>query len=234
MIKLSIVIPCYNEADNIPTLVDRYVKIIGTRNDIELILVNDGSKDQSKVILDKEESAHAFLKAIHIYPNGGYGNAVVTGLKVARGEFLCWTHGDLQASPKDVFKALHMIESAENPEDTYVKGLRISRPYADTFFTFGMSMFETFLFGKVLYDINAQPNVFPRIFFTTWNNPPKDFSLDLYVLFLSKKCKMKVLRFPVNFEKRMHGVSSWNVDWKSKIKFIKRTVMFSVVLRFRD
>ena len=67
---------------------------------------------------------------------------------------------------------------------------------------------------------------------SAWDNPPKDFSLDLYALLLAKQNKMKVIRFPVMFEKRHAGVSSWNVDWKSKVKFIKRTISFSLKLKF--
>ena len=50
-----------------------------------------------------------------------------------------------------------------------------------------MSLFETIYIGKALWDINAQPNIFHRQFFEGWSNPPFDFSLDLYALYMSKK-----------------------------------------------
>jgi hypothetical protein len=82
-----------------------------------------------------------------------------------------------------------------------------------------------------MWDINAQPTMFPRSFFESWTDPPEDFSLDLYAYFLAKRCGMKVYRFPVKFNIRAYGVSHWNVNWTAKMKFIRRTVNFSLQLR---
>ena len=97
----------------------------------------------------------------------------------------------------------------------------------DQFFTSGMSAFETLYMGVKLYDVNAQPNVFSKKFFETWINPPKDFSLDLYALFMAQKSGLHIERFDVMFPKRVHGTSHWNTGLVSKWKFIKRTVGFS-------
>lgn len=231
MKKLSIVVPCYNEAENIPALVARYKTLVEKRDDIEVILVNDGSKDNSQAVLDEISSVHTFLKVVHVYPNGGYGNAVVTGLKEATGEFIGWTHGDMQTPPEDVIKALHSIEKSTDPTKTYVKGNRHGRPFVDNIFTGGMSMLESFLFKTKLNDINAQPNIFHHSFFATWENPPKDFSLDLYVFVLARRANFDIIRFPVSFNPRTAGVSSWNTSWHNKYKFIKRTLSFSLKLR---
>lgn len=229
---LSIVIPCYNEAETIPSLLLRYKEVIKERDDIEIILVNDGSKDTTKDVLDKEKDKYSFLQILHNYPNGGYGSAVTSGLDIARGTYIGWTHGDMQTPPEDILKALELVRLSKYQNGVYVKGRRQKRPFGDVLFTFGMSIFESLLFQKLLVDINAQPNIFPASFYKTWENPPKDFSLDLYSLYMAKKQGMKVVRFPVIFGKRMAGVSSWNIDWKSKVKFIKRTIAFSFRLRF--
>ena len=97
-----------------------------------------------------------------------------------------------------------------------------------------MSVFESILFQKIFYEINAQPNLFPRSFYTTWIAPPKDFSLDLYVYVQAKKQKLKIKRFNVFFDKRQFGESKWNTDLKSKLNFILRTLKFSFKLRFTD
>lgn len=227
---LSVVVPCYNEGETIPFLLKRYSDTLYGRDDIEIILVNDGSKDNTKEVLEKEKDKYSFLKVLHVEPNRGYGNAVYTGLSNAEGKYIGWTHGDMQTPPEDAIKALKILEESKD-KNLFVKGRRLKRPLADNVFTFGMSIFESVLFGYVLYDINAQPNIFPREFLKKWENPPKDFSLDLYALLLAKRNKMKVVRFPVIFGKRMAGVSSWNINWKSKLKFIKRTVSFSFKLR---
>jgi glycosyltransferase involved in cell wall biosynthesis len=230
-ILLSIVIPCYNEAETIPTLLVAYKEVIKERNDIEIILVNDGSKDSTQEVLEREKGKYPFLRVLHNYPNGGYGSAVTTGLSVAKGKYIGWTHGDLQTPPNDILRALEIVQLPKYEKGVYVKGRRQKRPLGDVVFTFGMSIFESLLFQKALVDINAQPNIFPASFYATWKNPPKDFSLDLYSLYLAKKQGLKVVRFPVIFGKRIAGISSWNIDWKSKIKFIKRTIAFSFRLR---
>lgn len=233
-VLLSIVIPCYNEAKTIPHLLEVYKDVLKERDNIEVILVNDGSKDSTREVLDAEKDKYPFLTVVHNYPNGGYGAAVITGLSLAKGKYIGWTHGDLQTPPQDIIRALSIVENSKHPETLYVKGRRQKRPLGDVVFTVGMSIFESLLFQKVLVDINAQPNIFPAAFFKTWKNPPKDFSLDLYSLYMAKVEKLHVVRFPVDFNKRIAGVSSWNVDWKSKIKFIKRTLAFSFRLRSSD
>jgi glycosyltransferase involved in cell wall biosynthesis len=230
MKKLSIIIPCYNEGENIHSLLSRYSTVVAGRDDIEIILVNDGSKDNSKEILEERKKDFDFLKVIHVYPNGGYGNAVVTGLREAKGELIGWTHGDLQAPPEDILTALSIIDSSKEKQTTYVKGRRHNRPFADVFFTLGMSLFESVLFRMKLNDINAQPNIFHRSFFDLWENAPKDFSLDLYAFVMAKKNNFTMVRFPVSFNPRLAGVSSWNTSWGNKYKFIKRTVFFSLSL----
>lgn len=227
---LSLVLPCYNESGNLKNLLEAYKKVI-QREDIEILVVNNGSLDETAILLEEIQHNYSFLRIVTIVKNEGYGNGIITGLREARGKYIGWSHGDLQTPPEDVIRALEIIEK-NNLENFLVKGKRYGRPLADVFFTFGMSIFETALFGKVLFDINAQPNIFPKTFFKQWENPPLDFSLDLYCLYLAKLKKMKVIRFPVEFRKRGAGVSSWNIGWKSKWKFIKRTLSFSFKLRF--
>jgi hypothetical protein len=97
-------------------------------------------------------------------------------------------------------------------------------------FTLGMSVFETMLLRTPLNDINAQPTMFSRRFFESWVEPPHDFSLDLYAYYTARKAGLEIRRFPVRFGDRAHGVSHWNVNWKAKWKFIRRTVDYSLRL----
>lgn len=138
----------------------------------------------------------------------------------------------MQTEPADLIKALNIIEDNGSSTNIYVKGNRKGRSVLDQFFTSGMSLFETVYMGVKLYDINAQPNVFSREFFETWQNPPKDFALDLYALYRAQRAKLEVKRFDVVFPERLYGESHWNNDsFKAKWKFIKRTLDFSVKLK---
>lgn len=229
--KLSIVVPCYNESENIPKLLAAYAKAI-TRDDIEIILVNNGSTDETAVVLKKISLEYTtFLKIITVPVNKGYGFGILEGLKEATGEFIGWTHGDLQTPPSDIIQALNIIEKDNLKENVYIKGNRQGRPLVDRLFTFGMSLFESIYFKAKMYDINAQPNIFHRNFFAIWQNPPHDFALDLYVFFMALEANLHIIRFPVQFPKRQHGTSKWNTGLLSKWKFIKRTVSFSRSLK---
>ena len=96
-----------------------------------------------------------------------------------------------------------------------------------------MSIFETIYLNTKLWDINAQPNIFHRSFFKDLAEIPNDFSLDLFLLYIAKKKGYKILRFNVFFPPRLHGESKWNTGFKSKLKFIKRTIDFSSKLKRR-
>lgn len=228
--KLSIVVPCYNEAKNIPLILERFHKVI-TRPDIEVVLVNNGSTDNSHDVLQSLKKNYSFVKMVHVPKNKGYGFGILEGLKHCSGEYLGWTHADMQTDPYDPIKALEWIEKSGSRKDVFVKGLRKGRSIFDIFFTFGMSFFETLYLRHRLWDINAQPNIFHRSFFQKWKNPPDDFALDLYALYLAKHFHLSVYRFDVNFPPRIHGTSHWNTSLLAKLKFIKRTLTFSHKLK---
>lgn len=223
--KLSIVVPCYNEEKNIPLLLQSFAEAI-IREDVEVVLVNNGSTDSSCKVIKELIPNYSFARVVNVEVNQGYGYGILQGLKACNGEFVGWTHADLQTDPKDVLKALEIIET-ENKKELFIKGNRKGRPIFDQIFTSGMSLFETLYLGVKLYDINAQPNIFPREFMEKWSNPPFDFSLDLYVLYMARKNNLKIVRFDVVFPKRIYGESKWNTGLASKWKFIKRTIEFS-------
>jgi glycosyltransferase involved in cell wall biosynthesis len=230
--KMSIVIPCYNEARNIPLIYERIKELDLVKNEIEIILVNNGSTDNSAEVF-QQYSNFQNTKIVKVEVNQGYGFGILSGLKECTGEFLGWTHADMQTDPKDLLKAFNIIKENNFAKEIFVKGDRKGRPLFDQFFTSGMSLFETLYMGTRLYDINAQPNVFSRSFYDSWENPPHDFSLDLYVYYLAKKAKLKIKRFDVLFPERIHGESNWNTSFANKWKFIKRTIDFSTELKKR-
>lgn len=229
-VKLSIVVPCYNEEKNIPLVLEKFNEVT-ERDDVEVLLVDNGSTDNSKDIMSQLVPKFSFARVVSVEKNQGYGFGTTSGLKEAQGEFIGYTHADMQTDPVDVLKALEIIEKEDNPKNCYVKGDRKGRAVFDQFFTMGMGAFETIYLGKKLWDINAQPNIFHRSFFESLINIPKDFSLDLYFLYIAQKQGLKVIRFDVLFPERVHGESSWNTGLASKWKFIKRTISFSIKLK---
>lgn len=231
--KLSVIVPCYNEGKSIPLVLECFGKV-ANKGKVELILVNNGSTDNSQDVMESLLPHYSFTRIEKVEINQGYGFGILSGLRAAKGEFLAWTHADMQTDPYDVIKALDIIENAPQPKRTFVKGNRKKRHITDRFFTWGMGVFESIYLGVRLSDINAQPNLFHRSFFESWQNPPYDFSLDLYAFYMARKYNFEVIRFPVFFTERIHGYSHWNTSLKSKWKFIKRTLDFSVKLKKRQ
>ncbi|MBM5461553.1 glycosyltransferase family 2 protein [Pseudomonas sp. P66] len=226
--RFSLVIPCYNEAANLPLLLER-CKALGATPGVEVILVDNGSTDSTPGVLEALLPAYQGCRSIRVEQNQGYGFGILSGLRAAQGQMLGWTHADMQTDPQDALRGLDLV--SRHGEEVFIKGRRYGRPLADTLFTTGMSIFETLLLRKPLWDINAQPTMFSRRFFETWEAPPHDFSLDLYAYYQARQCKQMVHRFPVRFGERAHGVSHWNVNWAAKRKFIARTIDFSLQLR---
>ncbi len=231
MKKCTVVVPCYNEEKNIPLILDRFAGVLN-RRDIEIVLVDNGSMDNSPAVLERLVGSYPFARSLRVEPNRGYGGGILAGLRSASSPVLGWTHADMQTDPYDVVRALELVEQA-GTQDVYVKGRRHGRPLFDVFFTAGMSLFESVYLGQRLVDINAQPNIFSRRFFDTWEDPPEDFSLDLFALYRAQKAGIPVVRFPVSFPPRVHGSSKWNTGLAAKWKFIKRTIEFSVKLKRR-
>ena len=226
--KFSLIIPCYNESANLPLLLDR-CKALAAKPDVEVILVDNGSTDDTPAVLLNLIPSYIGCRAVRVEKNRGYGFGIISGLKAANGEILGWTHADMQTDPQDALHGLELFD--QYGLEIFVKGQRYGRPLADVAFTVGMSAFETMLLRKPLWDINAQPTMFSRRFFESWDVAPDDFALDLYAYYQAQTQVLKVKRFPVKFGERAYGVSHWNVNWAAKWKFIRRTIDFSLQLK---
>ena len=169
------------------------------------------------------------FKVAKVKINEGYGHGIIFGLSKAKGEVLGWTHADLQTDPEDVFRAYEIFE--KNKKDFahtnfLIKGNRVKIKIGETLFTFGMSSISSIVMKKKLFDINAQPKLFSRSFYKSLENPPNDFSLDLYLLCMAKKNNYPIITFDVFFKERIHGESKWAFSFSSKIKTISRTISY--------
>lgn len=231
--KLSIVVPCYNEEKNIPLIVEKFSRICEGRNDVEVILVNNGSTDSSAGVFEERVAQYPSpaLQVVTVKTNIGYGHGIVTGLRAATGDVLAWTHADLQTDPADAIRAFEKFRSFSDPARVMIKGKRIKRSFGQWGFTFGMSCIASALLGGVYYDINAQPKLFHRSLFEKMTNPPDDFSLDLYLLYIAKNNGVRLHTIPVTFNKRIHGESKWAFSFSSKWKTILRTIRYIFALR---
>ena len=230
---LDIVIPCYNEGLSIKELVKR-CNFVSSKSSINFILVDNGSLDdtwdQLKLLTLNNEN----IVSLKVNSNIGYGNGILAGLKITKARYVGWMHADLQTDPADLIQIIDWLSAEINPEYVFIKGKRKNRAWIDIFFSFGMSIFESILFRKKMTEINAQPTIFTRSLINDLDNAPLDFMLDLFAYNKAISNGYLQKRFSVYFGRRKYGVSSWNKNVFSRIKFIYKTMKYSLLLRIKN
>ena len=112
--QLSIILPCYNESKGLEALVKRFDQT-GRGVDFELILVDNGSTDNTPQVLPYLLARYPFARSARVEFNQGYGHGILTGLRAARADVLAWSHADLQTDPADVFRAWRAIKPPADP-----------------------------------------------------------------------------------------------------------------------
>ncbi len=231
----SIVLPCYNEAPNLPLLVERFRNFAG-KWDFELILVNNGSTDNSAEVLAEIQAVpgNSFVRVVNIAKNLGYGHGLHTGLDAARGDILAFSHADIQTPPEDVFRAFNLWTHERLPlRGTIVKGLRPGREAARRL-TRWLRYLTAFCTGVSLEDINGQPKVFHRSLLAAMERPVQDFSYDTYVLYLAIREGWRVKTLEVAFEPRLHGESKWAGTFLKKSRTIISYIRSIFLMSWRD
>lgn len=122
--SISAVFPAYNDAGTIPSMVlTALLALRQVTDDYEVIVTNDGSKDNTKEVLDELASRCPELRVFHHPENQGYGCALRTGFANASKDWVFYTDGDAQYNPIEL---IHLTE-ARNEETDVVNGYKISR-----------------------------------------------------------------------------------------------------------
>lgn len=159
MYVLSVIFPCYNESSNIVGIISSIKSALQGRNDVEIILVDNGSTDSTPLVLGQAlQGEHKKrFKTLRIEKNIGYGHGILEGVRLASGEVIAWTHADLQTDPVDVIEAYKIFVAHPEYPNCILKGRRLGRNPIDALFTGGMSLLSTLLLSKQLSDVNAHP-----------------------------------------------------------------------------
>ncbi|HET7294250.1 MAG TPA: glycosyltransferase [Vicinamibacteria bacterium] len=152
-LQLSVVAPCFNEAGNLPELVRRLRTVFERRRlEGEIVLVDDGSRDETGAVIDALAAQHANVVAVHHPTNRGITAAWESGLEKARGEHVCFIDADLQYLPEDVWRLWRELQLS-HPD--LVQGYRSSiGRLRDSRFLLskGLNFLLNTLFGMALRD----------------------------------------------------------------------------------
>lgn len=194
---LSIVIPVFNEEKTIAIVLDRLNSLSIPQVSIEIIVVDDGSKDKSvKIINDKKKSIKG-LKILTHGSNQGKGAAVQTGLKEAKGDVLMVQDADLEYDTNDIPKLIQPILSGEAK---VVYGTRLrrmpntkkeERTVRFMFHYWGnrsLSLITSILYGSWVTDMETCYKLFSRDAFKGINLKSRsfDFEPEITAKFLKK------------------------------------------------
>ncbi len=162
MLSLSIVLPAYNEEENVERAVNHVSEVAqGLDREYEIILVNDGSADRTGEIARQLEGRVPQFRLVEHYPNRGYGGALKAGFEAATKDLIAFYPGDAQF---DFAEIERLLEPAESGEADVVCGYRFDRQdhFVRKLNAFGWNSVVRVLFGQLCRDIDCGFKLFRR------------------------------------------------------------------------
>ena len=209
--KVSIVIPIYNEAENLPNLVAAVGDALSpSGRPFELILVDDGSRDGSYRIMKDLESKTPWLRCFGLIRNYGQSTALQAGFDHASGDYVVTLDGDLQNDPADIPRMLQMLD--EDPSIDCVSGWRKSRQDA-TLSRKIPSKIANALISKVtkvnLHDYGCALKAYRAEVIA---NLRLYGELHRFIPALAAEVGARIVEVPVNHRARTAGVSKYGID----------------------
>lgn len=222
--KLSIVLPIYNEKENIPQLFSEIEETMqGMNHDFEVIAVNDCSRDGSLELLVEMAKTRNYLKIISFLTNSGQTAAFDAGFKNASGEIIITMDSDLQNDPRDIPKMIKLIEEGYD----YVTGWREKRKDGFILRKFP-SWIANFIIRKVtktkLKDLGCSLKVYRK---SIVDHLHLYGEMHRFLGVLIESLGVKVAQIPVNHRPRIAGESKYGINRTFKVVLDLLTVWFT-------
>lgn len=214
-IDLSLVLPIHNQATIIaPVVKDIYNILKKGKINNEIILVENGSKDDTLKILNK--LAKKYTNTIIIVTKLGYGSAVLAGLKVSKGEYVSYMPSDGQLDPnlvpllyKTIIKGIYdLVKIKRITRENTIRYLR-SKVF---------NLLTRLLFKITVEDINGSPRIFERKWLSVLDLQFKDSFIDAEMAIKAYYLKWKIKEIPAKTLPRLGGKST--VNFKTVIEFL--------------
>jgi glycosyltransferase involved in cell wall biosynthesis len=213
--KLSIVIPVFNEASTVATLVDKVRTLDpGPGNEKEIIIVNDGSSDGTRAALARFENVKG-IRVHHSPVNLGKGASLRIGFSFATGEIVTVQDADLELDPEE-FKQL-IVPIVEDTADV-VYGSRFLGQGRKGSFTFylanrGLATLTNVLYGAKLTDIETCYKVFRRDVLTSLTLRSSRFEIEPELTAQVLKRGFRLVELPIGYKPRSRNEGK-KISWK--------------------
>ncbi len=215
--KLSIIIPCYNEKDTILQVLERVEKV---PIDKEIIIVDDGSKDGTRDILTKLKKEKPEYKIIFHERNKGKGGAIKTGVEHAEGDYVIIQDADLEYFPEDYPRLLEPILQGKAKVVFGSRLLEKSNPKGSLAYYLGrysINWIVNLLFGVHLTDSYTCYKVFPRELIKNFNIESRGFELEAELTSKTLLSGEKIYEVPIRYAPRTIKEGK-KINWKDWFK----------------
>lgn len=207
--KISVVIPAFNEENTIEELIERCFRTIRrNRLDGEVVFVDDGSTDKTGDIADRLKKRFGNLIVIHNKKRMGKSYSLDIGFEEASGETIVFMDADLQQIPEEIPLLLEKIKDGYD----IVNGWRYARhdPFSKLFFSKIFNKLAIFLFNVKIHDLNCPFKAFRKEILKKIILRPGYFR---YLLVIAKEKGFKVTEVKVTHYKRRYGKSKFG-SWR--------------------
>ena len=206
--ELSVVVPVFNERDNVTPLVNEIVAALRGRLPFEIVYVDDQSKDDSLAVLTGLMASVPELRVVQHLKQSGQSTAVRNGIKAARGAWIATLDGDGQNDPADIPKLLDQRASAD-PDIKLFAGWRVNRK--DTGSKRWASKAANAIRSRLLRDETPDTGCGIKLFErAVFLDLPYFDHMHRYLPALVKRAGWKSVSVPVNHRERGSGVSKYN------------------------
>jgi glycosyltransferase involved in cell wall biosynthesis len=200
----SIILPVYNQADHLETVVDAYERALDAAGiDHELLLVVNGSRDASLQIAESLAERYPAVRAF-AEPPSGWGRAVKRGIREARGALLCYTNS---ARTTDRDLVLLLLYARAFPTTVVKANRKIRESILRRVGSLLYNIECRTLFDLSCWDINGTPKIFPRAFDALLALERDDDLIDAEFNAICRQRDYAMIEVPI-FSSRRHGASS--------------------------
>ncbi|MDG2332799.1 MAG: glycosyltransferase family 2 protein [Myxococcota bacterium] len=204
--ELSLVFPVLDEEDNLSELIAGACKV-GEELEVsfEVIIVNDGSQDESAQIIDAWAARDPRIRPIHHASNSGYGAALRTGLSEARGNQIFFSDADLQF---DLDQLRNLL--VHSPDYDIVAGYRSPRrdPWPRSLIAGLWGVGVRIIFGLRIRDIDCAFKLFDRRVIETIPLASVGAFINTELLVRAQASGFRIRQVPVNHRRRRRGRQS--------------------------